>query len=70
MPLLKCPDCGARRFYVKDPEDQYNIFEFDLTKEGVIQFDEESGSNPIEVLEETETYCDRCAWHGKFGTLK
>lgn len=70
MSSKKCPDCGARRFYVKDPEDQYNTFEFDLTEEGVIHFDEENDTNPIEVSEATETYCDRCAWHDKFGTLK
>lgn len=70
MSSMKCPDCGATRFYVKDPEDQYNIFEFDLTEEGVIHFDEPSEPDTIEVVEETETYCDRCAWHDKFSTLK
>ena len=70
MSSMKCPDCGAKRFYVKDPEDQYNIFEFDLTEEGAIMFDEENSSDQIEVVEETETYCDRCAWHDKFKTLK
>jgi hypothetical protein len=70
MSSMKCPDCGAKRFYVKDPEDQYNVFEFNLSEEGVVSFDEESCSDQIEVREETETYCDRCAWHDKFKTLK
>ena len=70
MSSMKCPDCGARRFYVKDPGDQYNTYEFDLTKEGIIHFDEGNDSVLIEVLEETETCCDRRAWHDKFSTLK
>ncbi len=70
MTSKKCPDCGARRFYVKDPEDHYDIYEFDLSEEGVIQFVEESNSSPIEVIEETKIYCDRCAWRGKLKTLK
>lgn len=70
MSSMKCPDCGAKRFYVKDPEDQYNIFEFDLEDGGVIRFDEGSDTGSIEVLDETETYCDRCAWHDTFKALK
>jgi hypothetical protein len=71
MAPMKCPDCGAQRFYVKDPEDQYNIFEFDL-QEGEIVFTDsqvESEQTP-EVNEETETFCDRCAWHDKLKILK
>lgn len=70
MPSMKCPDCGATRFYVKDPEDQYNIFEFELKEGDTIHFDEEKDSHQIEISEDTETYCDRCAWHDKFETLK
>jgi hypothetical protein len=71
MAPLKCPDCGAQRFYVKDPEDQYNIFEFDL-REGEIVFTDSQveSEQPPEVNEETETFCDRCAWHDKFKSLK
>ena len=70
MSPMKCPDCGARRFYVKDPEDQFNLFEFDLKEGGEVCFDEGIDHNQIEVSEETETYCDRCAWHDKFKTLR
>lgn len=66
----KCPDCGAQQFYVKNPEDQYDLFEFELKDGEIINADHESDSHPIEVDEETETYCDRCAWHGKFKILK
>ena len=68
MAPMKCPDCGAQRFYVKDPDDQYNIFEFFLQEDKVV-FAEEETDRP-EVHEDTETFCDRCAWHDKFKRLK
>jgi hypothetical protein len=67
---MKCPACGSQSFYTKDPEDQYNILELDL-KEGEIIFKaEETESNPPDIMEETETFCNRCAWHDKFKMLK
>ncbi|MCP4339764.1 MAG: hypothetical protein GY799_12950 [Desulfobulbaceae bacterium] len=70
MAEMKCPDCGCQSFYVKDPEDQYELFEFELKEGKIIRSEQETDSNPLEVGEETETYCDKCAWHDKFKTLK
>lgn len=70
MAPMKCPDCGCQRFYVKDPEDQYNIFEFDLVDGRIVPSEKDTESDPLEVVEETETFCDRCAWHDKFKTLE
>jgi hypothetical protein len=62
--------CGSQRFYVKDPEDQFEIYEFDLNK-GQIDFDPELNESDLpDVVEDTETYCDKCAWHGQLKTLK
>jgi len=71
MPQAKCPYCGSQSFYVKDPQDQYEIFEFDLL-DGKVQFrpGEEEASQPPAIGEETETYCGVCSWHGKFNSLK
>jgi hypothetical protein len=69
MATKKCPDCGCQSFYVKDPEDHFNIFEFNL-ENGEIVPQDTNDSDSIEVAEETETYCDRCAWHDKFKALK
>ena len=69
MADMKCPDCGCQSFYVKDPDNEYELFEFEL-KEGEVIGSGQEDSNPLEVTEETETYCDRCAWHDKFKTLK
>lgn len=67
---MQCPDCGSQRFYVKDPEDQYNIFEFEMKEGKIVSSDNPTASIPLEVTEETETFCDRCAWHDKFKILK
>jgi hypothetical protein len=71
MPTPKCPFCGSQSFYIKDPEDQYEIYEFDL-EEGRVQFrpGEEETVEPPAIRDETETYCGLCSWHGKFNTLK
>lgn len=69
MAAMKCPDCGSESFYVKDAEDQFNIFEFEL-RDGEIVPSDVQECNPIEVKAETETYCERCAWHDKFKALK
>ena len=70
MPAMKCPDCGAKRFYVKDPEDEYSLCEFSL-ENGIVEYlNDESDAEHLEVMDETETFCDRCAWHDKFKTLK
>tara|TARA_Y100000589_G_C26603687_1_gene407363 strand:+ start:72 stop:287 length:216 start_codon:yes stop_codon:yes gene_type:complete len=70
MTPMKCPDCGAQRFYVKDPEDQYTISEFSLENGEIEYLDGEADESPLQVTDDTETFCDRCAWHDKFKTLK
>jgi hypothetical protein len=70
MKKMKCPDCGTQFFYVKDPEDQYNISEFSLANGTIEYVGENADEDPIEVFEETEIFCDQCAWHDKFRKLK
>lgn len=70
MASMKCPDCGSQRFYVKDPDDQYNITEFDVKEGEIVYSDENTEPDLLEVAEDTETFCDRCAWHDKFKNLK
>ena len=61
MAESKCPFCGCKTFYVKDPDDEYETYEFDL-KEGEAVFKEgEEGS--LECTEDTEAFCNDCAWH-------
>lgn len=70
MLSMKCPDCGCQRFYVKDPEDQYTIFEFDLSEGEIVPVDAAAETEALPVTEETETFCEQCAWHDRFKTLK
>ena len=70
MPEGKCPVCGCKQFYVKNPEDEYDIYEFEC-KEGKVCFDTDmDASETPEVNESTETFCNDCAWHDKFDKLK
>jgi DNA-directed RNA polymerase subunit RPC12/RpoP len=61
---MKCPVCGSKRFFVRDQEDEYETNEFDL-EDGQAVF----ASEVQEIQPETETYCNRCSWHGRFVTL-
>lgn len=70
MAAMKCPDCGSQSFYIKDPEDQYNISEFDVQEGEIVFTSGEEASTNLELGDDTETFCDRCAWHDKFKTLK
>lgn len=69
MTNKKCPDCGATRFYVKDPEDHYNICEFNLEKGVVAYQDKTPETERLQVFEDSEIFCDRCAWHDKLSAL-
>ena len=61
---MTCPVCGCRRFYLKDPDDQFETYPFEL-KGGDVNFDTEvEEPEALEFDEKTETYCEQCAWHG------
>jgi hypothetical protein len=64
---MKCPVCGCQEFYVKDPEDEFETCGFSVAS-GAVRFADE-GSVP-EIQDATETYCDRCSWHGRLEELK
>ena len=67
---MKCPMCGCEKFYVKDSDDEYEIYEFKCP-DGEICFDPnvDESSAPL-VKNETETFCNKCAWHDKFEKLQ
>lgn len=69
MPDKKCPLCSSHSFYVKDPEDVYEVYEFDVENDEIVFALEENASEAPAIQEDTETYCTRCSWHGKFNTL-
>jgi hypothetical protein len=66
---MKCPICGCKNFYVKDPEDEYETYGFEL-KDGEVSLDDQDDTGELEIDSDTETYCDKCSWHGKLQELK
>ncbi len=65
---MKCPACGSQSFYVKSPDNKYEMYEFDFVDEEIVF--RESESDPPKIDGEIEIYCNDCAWHGKLGELK
>ena len=67
---MKCPTCGCEKFYIKDKDDEYEIYEF-TTAGGTVAFsDGGDQENAPDLANNTETFCNKCTWHGKFDTLK
>jgi hypothetical protein len=67
---VKCPLCRSTDFYVKDPQDSFTTYPFSLAGDGP-QFSADSLEDEPPPLEEhTETYCARCAWHGRLAALR
>ena len=66
---MPCPICKSDQFFVKNPDDDYEIYEF-FYKDGEIEFtDADSEIGADQVGEKHEIYCQRCAWHGKRGAI-
>ncbi len=70
MKKTKCPVCGSTHFFVRDPDDAYETYEFEC-REGEVCFDDgvDPGEAP-DVVDDTEAYCTSCSWHDRFGKLR
>ena len=66
---MKCPVCGSLNFFVKDADDEYETYDFELKGDSVVFNQEAAAGNP-EVKPETEVFCERCSWHDRFQQLK
>ncbi len=67
---MACPLCKSQQFYVKNPDDSFETYDFDL-KKGQIQFEDPVGApTQDEVKNEREVFCQRCAWHGPYDNIK
>ena len=68
--LIACPICKSGQFYIKDPSDPYEIYEFQL-QNGVIQFDDPDSEADLSLAGgEREIFCQRCSWHGKYDSIE
>ena len=70
MTETKCPVCGCRTFYIKNPQDAYDLYEFQYP-DGRICFDPSVDASAVPQIDsDTEIFCNDCSWHGRFGVLK
>ena len=70
MARSKCPVCGSEKFHVKNPDDQYDIYEFEC-QDGEVCFEDDLADEACPPVDDnTETFCNTCAWHDKFDKLK
>ena len=67
---MKCPVCGSLNFFVKDPDNEFETYEFELKGEAVIFNAGVGDSDSAEVKSDTKVFCEKCSWHDKFQELK
>jgi hypothetical protein len=67
---MKCPVCGSLNFFVKDPDDEYETYDFELKGEEVAFNSEAEATGSTDVKADTEVFCEKCSWHDKFQELK
>lgn len=65
---MKCPTCGSVQFYAKDPDDAYEEYRFSIQGDHVVPDPDIADS--LSITDQTEAYCERCAWHGRLAGLK
>ena len=64
---MKCPVCGCRDFYIKDPDDEYETHPFSVS-DGTVSFTHADGASPP-VDGTTRIHCDVCTWTGCFDDI-
>jgi hypothetical protein len=64
---MKCPTCGSLQFYAKAPDDEFEEYRFSLQGERVVPHPDNADS--LEMTDQTEAFCERCAWHGRLAEL-
>lgn len=69
MKDIHCPQCRSRRFYLRDPDDEYETYEFEVKGQEVC-FDQQVNPTAVpDFDDQTETYCTICSWHGQWEEL-
>lgn len=67
---MACPVCKSNYFYVKDPGDPFEIYEFEYINDGMQFVYPEAAANAPEIKEDSEIYCQRCSWHGNTSKVR
>jgi len=67
---MKCPTCSSEDFYIKDADDEYDLYEFSCNN-GKITFEDDIKESDVpQINDSSEVYCNKCVWHGKLEKLK
>ena len=64
MANARCPFCGCKTFYLKDPDDEYETYEFEFV-DGEAVWNSKDDARQPECTEDSEAFCNNCSWHGK-----
>lgn len=65
--MQECPICKSKYFFVRDPEDKYEVIPFELAAKGAVFID---GYDPsTELYPEWKVFCDHCSRHGAYAKL-
>ena len=67
---MACPLCKSGEFIVKDPENAFDFWEFELTEGQVCFSDPDASLEAPEMTGDREVYCRSCSWHGKIDNIK
>jgi hypothetical protein len=67
---MACPLCGSKSFYVKDPNDEYEVYPFDLDGDSPVFSGDVDDSECPAIDSKTRTFCSKCAWNGRFEELR
>ena len=70
MTQSKCPVCGCEQFYVKDPGDEYETHAFECRDGAVCPEGDPDGAQCPEITDNTEVFCNACAWHDAFFKIR
>ena len=67
---MVCPICRSKQFYIKDPDDKYETYEFEARQGEVIFVNPQEAGNTPEIKGEHEIFCQLCSWHGSLDSVK
>jgi len=67
---MECPLCKCKKFYLKNPDDEYETYGFDC-ESGDVCFDPGIDDDDVpDLTGDSHIYCDTCTWSGKYDAIK
>jgi hypothetical protein len=66
---MACPICKSQKFYIKNPDDDFDIQTFEYQNEQLRFDDPDMADTLSEQAARQEVFCQRCSWHGDLKKL-